>query len=159
MSIVDDSCFENFLPKILLTMMTVLWYNSDMSKIEELQKQTLRLLMDLGARGKPLSARAAGEKLGIGYNQISDMVKGKSPGEKTLIKFASAVGESPSDWLRYAGKHDFARTLGGDTEDEEIDPDQQLALQIARELSDISGERRELLHKQIIALIRATKCD
>ena len=159
MSIVDDSCFENFLPKILLTMMTVLWYNSDMSKIEELQKQTLRLLMDLGARGKPLSARAAGEKLGIGYNQISDMVKGKSPGEKTLIKFASAVGESPSDWLRYAGKHDFARTLGGDTEDEEIDPDQQIALQIARELSDISGERRELLHKQIIALIRATKCD
>ena len=140
-------------------MMTVLWYNSDMSKIEELQKQTLRLLMDLGARGKPLSARAAGEKLGIGYNQISDMVKGKSPGEKTLIKFASAVGESPSDWLRYAGKHDFARTLGGDTEDEEIDPDQHLALQIARELSDIPGERRELLHRQIIALIRATKCD
>ena len=67
----------------------------------------------MGAPDKPLSARAAGEKLDIGYNQISDMVKGKSPGEKTLIKFASAVGESPTEWLRYAGKHDFAKTLDG----------------------------------------------
>ena len=140
-------------------MMTVLWYNSDMAKIEELQKQTQRLLADLGAAGKPLSARAAGEKLGIGYNQVSDMVKGKSPGEKTLIKFASAVGESPADWLRYAGKHDFAKTLGGEAVTEESDWEQQVSLQIARELSDISGERRELLHKQIVALIRATKCD
>ena len=58
MPTVSDSSIGNFLPNILLTMMTVLWYNSDMAKIEELQKQTLRLLMDLGARGKPLSARA-----------------------------------------------------------------------------------------------------
>ena len=49
-----------------------------------------------GSAEKPLSARAAGEKLDIGYNQIADMVKGKSPGEKTLIKFASAIGESPA---------------------------------------------------------------
>ena len=145
--------------EILLTMMTLLWYNSDMAKIEELQKQTQRILADLGAPGKPLSARAAGEKLGVGYNQVSDMVKGKSPGEKTLIKFASAAGESPSDWLRYAGKHDFAKTLGGDTETEESDPVAQTALQIARELADIPGERRELLHRQMIALIRATRCN
>ncbi len=130
-----------------------------MAKIEELQKQTQHILADLGAPGKPLSARAAGEKLGIGYNQISDMVKGKSPGEKTLIRFASAVGQSPADWLRFAGKHDFAKTLGNSTEAEDADPEKQIALQIARELSDISGERRELLRKQIIALIRATKCE
>ena len=130
-----------------------------MAKIEELQKQTQRVLMQLGAPGKPLSARAAGEKLGIGYNQISDMVKGKSPGEKTLIKFASAIGETPADWLRFAGKHDFAKTLGGPAEGEEVNPEQQAALQIAHELADIPGERLALLQKQIIALIRATKCE
>lgn len=130
-----------------------------MAKVEELQKQTQRLLADLGAPGKPLSARAAGEKLNIGYNQISDMVKGKSPGEKTLIKFASAVGEAPADWLHYAGKHDFAKTLGGPVEAEDADPQQHFALQIARELADIPGERRELLRKQILALIRATQCE
>jgi len=130
-----------------------------MAKIEELQKQTQRVLADLGAPGKPLSARAAGEKLNIGYNQISDMVKGKSPGEKTLIKFASATGESPTDWLHYAGKHDFAKTLDGPSETEETDLEQKIALQIVHELADIPDERRELLRKQIIALIRATKCD
>ena len=82
-----------------------------MPKNDELQKQTLRVLTELGTPEKPLSARAAGEKLSIGYNQIADMAKGKSPGEKTLIKFAGALGESPADWLRYAGKHDFAKNI------------------------------------------------
>lgn len=129
-----------------------------MAKNDELQKQTQRVLAEMGAPDKPLSARAAGEKLDIGYNQISDMVKGKSPGEKTLIKFASAVGESPTEWLRFAGKHDFARTLDA-SEAPETDPVQQVAQQIARELSLVPKERHTLLRKQIRALIRATRSD
>ncbi len=112
----------------------------------------------MGAPDKPLSARAAGEKLDIGYNQISDMVKGKSPGEKTLIKFASALGESPTDWLRYAGKHDFAHTLDG-SDTPETDPVQRAAQQIARDLSQVPKDRQPLLLKQIRALIRATRGD
>ena len=130
-----------------------------MAKNDELQKQTARVLAEMGAPGKPLSARAAGEKLDIGYNQISDMVKGKSPGEKTLIKFASAIGESPTEWLRYAGKHDFAKTLDGAPETADIDPIQQTANLIARELAEVSKERQPLLLKQIRALIRATRGD
>ena len=126
-----------------------------MAKIEELQKQTLRVLTQLGHPGKPLSARAAGEKLDIGYNQIADMAKGKSPGEKTLIKFASAVGEPPGDWLRFAGKHAFAETLGT-PDNPESTPDQQMAQQIARELSEVPKEHQALLLRQIRALIRAT---
>lgn len=129
-----------------------------MAKNEELQRQTLRVLAEMGAPDKPLSARAAGEKLDIGYNQISDMVKGKTPGEKTLIKFASALGESPTEWLRYAGKHDFAKTLDG-SEAPEADPVQHAALLIARELSQVSKERQPLLLKQIRALIRASRSD
>lgn len=129
-----------------------------MARIDELQKNTQRVLAEMGAPGKPLSARAAGEKLGIGYNQISDMVKGRSLGEKTLIKFASAVGESPTDWLRYAGKHDFAKTLGI-PETAEADPAQQMAQRIALELSSVPKERQPLLLKQICALIRATRGD
>lgn len=129
-----------------------------MAKNDELQKQTQRVLAEMGAPDKPLSARAAGEKLDIGYNQISDMVKGKSPGEKTLIKFAGALGESPTDWLRYAGKHDFANTLNG-SESAESDPVQHAALQIARELALVPKERQPLLRKQIRALIRATRSD
>lgn len=130
---------------------------TQMAKNDELQAQTQRVLAELGGAGKPLSARAAGEKLNIGYNQISDMVKGKSPGEKTLIKFASAMGESPSDWLHYAGKHDFAKTLGGDEAPAETDPVQHAAQQIARDLAQVSQERQPLLLKQIRALIRATR--
>ncbi len=130
-----------------------------MAKNEELQTQTQRVLAEMGGSGKPLSARAAGEKLNIGYNQISDMVKGKSPGEKTLIKFASAVGESPTDWLRYAGKHDFAKTLDGEETPVEADPVQRAAQQIARDLEQISKERQPLLLKQIRALIRASRGD
>ena len=129
-----------------------------MAKNDELQKQTQRVLAEMGAPDKPLSARAAGEKLDIGYNQISDMVKGKSPGEKTLIKFASAIGESPTEWLRYAGKHDFAKTLDG-SEMPEADPVQQMTQQIARELALVPKERQPLLRKQIRALIRATRID
>ena len=129
-----------------------------MAKTEELQKQTLRVLTEMGTPEKPLSARAAGEKLGIGYNQISDMAKGKSPGEKTLIKWASAVGESPSDWLHYAGKHDFARSLDH-SETEDDDPEQQAARQIARELARVPPERQPLLLRQIRALIRASVGD
>jgi len=129
-----------------------------LAKNDELQKQTQRVLAEMGAPDKPLSARAAGEKLDIGYNQISDMVKGKSPGEKTLIKFASAVGESPTEWLRYAGKHDFAKTLDA-SETPETDPVQQVAQQIARELAQVPKERQPLLRKQIRALIRATSSD
>ena len=132
---------------------------TQMAKNEELQTQTQRVLAELGGSGKPLSARAAGEKLNIGYNQISDMVKGKSPGEKTLIKFASAVGESPTDWLRYAGKHDFAKTLGGDEVAAELDPTQRAAQQIACDLSKVPQERQPLLLKQIRALIRVTRSD
>lgn len=130
-----------------------------MAKIEELQKQTQRVLVELGAPGKALSARAAGEKLNIGYNQISDMVKGKSPGEKTLMKFASAIGEPPIDWLRYAGKHDFAKTLGVPPEEVRPDPEKHAAQQIARELAEVSKERQPLLLKQIRALIRATRTE
>ena len=129
-----------------------------MAKNDELQKQTQRVLTEMGTPNKPLSARAAGEKLDIGYNQISDMVKGKSPGEKTLIKFASAVGESPADWLRYAGKHDFAMTLDG-PESPEPDPVQQAAAQIARELALVPRDGQPLLLRQIRALIRATSGD
>ena len=129
-----------------------------MAKNDELQRHTQRVLAEMGAPDKPLSARAAGEKLDIGYNQISDMVKGKSPGEKTLIKFASAVGESPAEWLRYAGKHDFAQTLDG-SESPEPDPVQKAAAQIARELSLVAKDRQPLLLKQIRALIRATRSD
>ncbi len=129
-----------------------------MARIDELQKHTQRVLAEMGAPGKPLSARAAGENLGIGYNQISDMVKGRSPGEKTLIKFASAIGESPTDWLRYAGKHDFAKTLDG-PEAAEADPMQQMAQWIALELSSVPKERQPLLFKQIRALIRASRGD
>lgn len=129
-----------------------------MARIDELQKQTQRVLAEMGAPSKPLSARAAGEKLAIGYNQISDMVKGRSPGEKTLIKFASAIGESPTEWLRYAGKHDFAKTLDGQ-ETAEADPVQQTAHRIALELSSVPKERQPLLFKQIRALIRASRGD
>ncbi len=129
-----------------------------MAKTEELQKQTLRVLTEMGTSEKPLSARAAGEKLGIGYNQISDMAKGKSPGEKTLIKWASAIGETPSDWLHYAGKHEFAFSL--DSADmEQEDPEQQIARQIARELTRVPPGRQPLLLRQIRALIRASVGD
>ncbi len=129
-----------------------------MAKTEELQKQTLRVLTEMGTSQKPLSARAAGEKLGIGYNQISDMAKGKSPGEKTLIKWASAIGEPPSDWLHFAGKHEFARSLdSADAEPE--DPEQQIARQLARELSRVPPERLPLLLRQLRALIRASVGD
>lgn len=127
-----------------------------MAKNDELQKQTLRVLTELGSPEKPLSARAAGEKLSIGYNQIADMAKGKSPGEKTLIKFAGALGESPADWLRYAGKHDFAKNISS-KDPVEMPPEQHLVQQIIRELSEVSLERQALLRKQILALIRATR--
>ena len=127
-----------------------------MAKNDELQKQTIRVLSELGTPEKPLSARAAGEKLNIGYNQIADMVKGKSPGEKTLIKFAGALGESPADWLRYAGKHDFAKNISTDAA-AEIPPEQHLVQQILRELAEVSASRRPLLRKQILALIRVTR--
>ena len=129
-----------------------------MAKTEELQKQTLRVLTEMGTSEKPLSARAAGEKLGIGYNQISDMAKGKSPGEKTLIKWASAIGETPSDWLHYAGKHEFALSLDS-TDMGQEDPEQQIARQIARELTRVLPERQPLLLRQIRALIRASVGD
>ncbi len=127
-----------------------------MPKIDELQKQTLRVLSELGSPEKPLSARAAGEKLNIGYNQIADMAKGKSPGEKTLIKFAGALGESPADWLRYAGKHDFAKNISSEKE-AEIQPEQHLVQQIVRELAEVPREKQSLLRKQILALIRVTR--
>lgn len=127
-----------------------------MPKNDELQKQTLRVLSELGTPEKPLSARAAGEKLSIGYNQIADMVKGKSPGEKTLIKFAGALGESPADWLRYAGKHDFAKNISTQ-ETAEVPPEQHLVQQILRELSEVPPEQQPLLRKQILALIRVTR--
>ncbi len=129
-----------------------------MAKTEELQKQTLRVLAEMGTAQKPLSARAAGEKLSIGYNQISDMAKGKSPGEKTLIKWASAVGEPPSDWLHYAGKHEFALTLDS-PESEDETQEMGAARQIARELSRVPRERQPLLLRQLRALIRATMGD
>ncbi len=127
-----------------------------MPKNDELQKQTMRVLTELGTPEKPLSARAAGEKLSIGYNQIADMAKGKSPGEKTLIKFAGALGESPADWLRYAGKHDFAKNISNGAA-EEIAPEQHLVQQIVRELAEVPPEKQALLRKQILALIRVTR--
>ena len=129
-----------------------------MPKNDELQKHTLRVLSELGTPDKPLSARAAGEKLSIGYNQIADMVKGKSPGEKTLIKFAGALGESPADWLRYAGKHDFARNISSE-ETSEIQPEQHLVQQIVRELAEVPAQKQPLLRKQILALIRVTRSE
>ena len=129
-----------------------------MPKNDELQKQTLRVLSELGSPEKPLSARAAGEKLNIGYNQIADMAKGKSPGEKTLIKFAGALGESPADWLRYAGKHDFAKNISSEKE-AEIQPEQHLVQQIVRELAEVPREKQSLLRKQILALIRVTRSE
>lgn len=127
-----------------------------MPKNDELQKQTVRVLSELGTPDKPLSARAAGEKLSIGYNQIADMAKGKSPGEKTLIKFAGALGESPADWLRYAGKHDFAKNISSEKA-LEIQPEQHLVQQIVRELAEVPLEKQALLRKQILALIRVTR--
>ncbi len=129
-----------------------------MPKNDELQKQTLRVLSELGTPDKPLSARAAGEKLNIGYNQIADMAKGKSPGEKTLIKFAGALGESPADWLRYAGKHDFAKNISSEKASE-IQPEQHLVQQIVRELAEVPLEKQALLRKQILALIRVTRSE
>lgn len=129
-----------------------------MSKTEELQRQTLRVLAELGAPGKPLSARGAGARLDIGYNQISDMVQGKSPAEKTLIKFASAIGENPGDWLRYAGKHDFADTLAVPDETTRTD-EERFAAKISHELERVPKERQALLMRQIRALIRATQED
>ena len=127
-----------------------------MPKNDELQKQTLRVLTELGTPEKPLSARAAGEKLSIGYNQIADMAKGKSPGEKTLIKFAGALGEAPADWLRYAGKHDFAKNISSEQAPDML-PEQHLVQQIVRELAEVSPEKQALLRKQILALIRVTR--
>ena len=129
-----------------------------MAKSEELQRQTQRVLADLGAPGKPLSARAAGRRLDIGYNQIADMLKGKAPAEKTLIRFADAAGESPTDWLRYAGKLDFAKALDGGAEEDEAE-ERRLARQIAKQLAQVPKEMRPLLMRQIRALIRATAAE
>ena len=107
---------------------------------------------------RTLSARAAGERLDVGYNQIADMVRGKPPAEKTLIKFASAVGENPADWLRYGGKDAFAQTLEAQEGGKETQ-EQRMAQQIARELVRIPKERQGLLVRQIRALIRATQDD
>ena len=126
-----------------------------MAKSDELQRQTLRVLAELGAPGKALSARAAGERLDIGYNQIADMARGKTPAEKTLIKFAAAIGESASDWLHYAGKHEFARTMGT-TGPAEESQEQHWVQQVARDLARVPAKRRALLQRQIHALIRAT---
>ena len=126
-----------------------------MAKSDELQRQTQRVLAELGTPGKPLSARAAGERLDLGYNQIADMARGKAPAEKTLIKFASAIGESAADWLGYAGKHDFARTLGTTGPAAHL-PEQQWLHLIAHELAEVPPKRRSLLQRQIRALIRAT---
>ena len=126
-----------------------------MAKSDELQRQTQRVLAEMGAPGKPFSARAAGERLDIGYNQIADMARGKAPAEKTLIKFASSIGESASDWLRYAGKHEFAKTLGTSEPTAQSQEQQWLHL-VARELAEVPPKRRALLQRQIRALIRAT---
>ncbi|MBV9849393.1 MAG: hypothetical protein JO250_06875 [Armatimonadetes bacterium] len=126
-----------------------------MAKSDELQRQTLRVLAEMGAPGKPLSARAAGERLDIGYNQIADMARGKAPAEKTLIKFAASIGESAADWLRYAGKHEFAKTLGA-TDSAAAPQEQQWLHLVARELAEVPPKRRVLLQRQIRALIRAT---
>jgi LPS O-antigen subunit length determinant protein (WzzB/FepE family) len=151
---------------LLLTVAILLttWYNkenqyrnreSTMAKTDELQRQTLRVLAELGAPGKPLSARAAGERLDIGYNQIADMARGKTPAEKTLIKFAAAIGESAADWLRYAGKNDFAKALAVYEPANQTAEQQGFAV-IARDLAQVPPKRRALLLRQIRALIRAT---
>jgi len=127
-----------------------------MAKRDELQRHTLRVLAELGAPGKPLSARAAGERLEIGYNQIADMVKGKAPAEKTLIKFASAAGEEPADWLRYAGKYDFAKTLGASDAGRTPEED-GIARQIARDLLAVPPELRPLLIRQVRAVIQSAR--
>ena len=129
-----------------------------MAKSEELQRQTMRVLSELGSQGSPLSARAAGAKLEIGYNQISDMVQGKPPAEKTLIKFASAIGENAADWLRYAGKHEFANTMAAPDALPRTE-EQRFAAKIALELSHVPKERQALLMRQIRAFIRATQED
>jgi hypothetical protein len=127
-----------------------------MAKSDELQRQTLRVLTQMGLPGKPLSARAAGEKLEIGYNQIADMAKGKTPAEKTLIKFACAVGENPSDWLRYAGKHDFAKTLEIPETAPETDM-QRSGRMIAREITKVSPKLQATVLRQVLAVIRAAQ--
>ena len=129
-----------------------------MAKSDDLQKHTQRVLAELGSPGKPLSARSAGDRLNIGYNQIADMVKGKSPAEKTLIKFASAIGESPADWLRYAGKGEFAANLGEKSR-EDATQEQKFAEQIANDLARVPKDRRSLVLRQIRALIRASEND
>jgi len=127
-----------------------------MGKSDELQRQTLRVLALLGLPGKPLSARAAGEKLEIGYNQIADMAKGKTPAEKTLIKFAHAVQEDPSAWLRYAGKHEFARTL--DTPGSVVETDlERTGRMIAAELGRVPVKQQATLIRQVLAVIRAVQ--
>lgn len=127
-----------------------------MAKSEELQKHTLRVLARMGLPGKPLSARAAGEKLDIGYNQIADMAKGKTPAEKTLMRFACAIHEDPADWLRYAGKHDFAKTLGIQGQVEENDA-ARAARQIASELSRVGLKQQSLVLRQVLAVIKAAQ--
>jgi hypothetical protein len=129
-----------------------------MAKSDELMRQTQRVLAEMGSSEKPLSARAAGERLSIGYNQIADMVKGKSPAEKTLIKFARAIGEDPAEWLRYAGKDDFAETLASHVTSKTTQ-EQRIASQIARELSAVPKEYQPLLLRQIRALIRSVQED
>lgn len=126
-----------------------------MAKTDELQQQTLRVLAELGAPGKPLSARAAGEQLDIGYNQIADMARGKAPAEKTLIRFAAAIGEPAAAWLRYAGKHDFAKALEA-YDPVAATPEQHALTAIARDLAQVPAKRRTLLLRQIHALIRVT---
>ena len=128
-----------------------------MARSEELQRQTLRILTQLGSPGKPLSARAAGEKLEIGYNQIADMARGKIPAEKTLIRFAHAIDEDPSAWLRYAGKHDFARTLDHPTAGAaETEADKNARI-IARELSRLPAKLQPVVFRQLIAVIQAVQ--
>ena len=83
------------------------------------------------------------------------MAKGKAPGEKTLIKFARALGENPADWLRYAGKSEFAKTLEQHATPEH-DATKRIAMQVAQELSCAPKETQALLLRQIRALIRAT---
>ncbi len=128
-----------------------------MARSEELQRQTERILTQLGSPGKPLSARAAGEKLEIGYNQIADMARGKIPAEKTLIKFAHAIDEDPSVWLRYAGKHEFARTLDHPTTSEPETELDKNARTIARELAKLPLKLQPLVFRQLMAVVRAVQ--
>ena len=126
-----------------------------MAKADELQRQTQRVLAEMGEPNKPLSARAAGEKLDIGYNQIADMARGKTPAEKTLIKFACAIGEPAAQWLRYAGKHDFAKALDV-FQPALLTPEQQALASVARDLAQMPVKRRAMLIRQIHALVRAS---